>query len=398
MYSQSIASISFRPSPFVRECHELIVTEVLIRASRLAESMSVPPRSSSLNPSVPQTVQTLEFNHSPSVISSRVTDIVSEDGDEYHPEGAIAAAAQSKAKVLTESQYDHHRPASSQRDNWNRLPPLARSVLPIANWGGWRPGNAFGGPGVTMTNTSRPQSATSRSSRTHAPSITSHAFFRPMSSQRLQAQRGRPLTSGQTNVNSATQSNIGSSINRQSLGSNHTGQSGRAGYQENDVPPPSRDTEFTEQDLRDRASVNAGHITAQSIDESTRPLHRHPSYQRSDYPELHSNYTQDFSGNTPEQISSRSFQSSLLPAKSHSSLTQAMSNHNRYSSDATPPKLEHEGSPMMIETESGRNHEFFPGNTVFCCGGRFQNTRQRPINIATGALVILPAVLFFVYS
>ena len=358
--------------------------------------MSIPQRSSLLNPSLPQSTQTPDVHHSPSVVSSRVTDIVSEDGDEYHPEGAVAAAAQSKPKVLAESQHDPNRQASSQRGNWHRLPPSRRGIPSTTNWGGWSPGNTFGGPGVTMTNTSRPQSATSRSSRTHATSITSNAFFRPMSSQRLQAQRGRPPTLGQTNINNATPSNIGSSINRQSLGSNHTGQTG---YQENDVPPPSSGTEFTEQDLRDRASANAspvGNVTAQSLDESTRPLHRHPSRQRSNRLGLH---TQTFTGDFPEQKSSNSFQSSfLLPATSHSNPAQGIPNHNRYSSDAMSPKIEHEGTPSMTQADSRRNHEFFPGNTIFCCGGRFQNTRQRPINIATGILVVLPAVLFFVYS
>jgi palmitoyltransferase ZDHHC9/14/18 len=43
----------------------------------------------------------------------------------------------------------------------------------------------------------------------------------------------------------------------------------------------------------------------------------------------------------------------------------------------------------------GRNHEYFEGNTVFCLGGRLQNTRHRPINIGTGFLIVLPAALFF---
>lgn len=46
----------------------------------------------------------------------------------------------------------------------------------------------------------------------------------------------------------------------------------------------------------------------------------------------------------------------------------------------------------------GRNWEYFLGNTVFCMGGRLQNTKARPVNIATGAFVILPCILFFIFS
>jgi palmitoyltransferase ZDHHC9/14/18 len=35
---------------------------------------------------------------------------------------------------------------------------------------------------------------------------------------------------------------------------------------------------------------------------------------------------------------------------------------------------------------------------VFWGKGRFQNARERPINIITGILVVLPSGLFFAYS
>jgi palmitoyltransferase ZDHHC9/14/18 len=46
----------------------------------------------------------------------------------------------------------------------------------------------------------------------------------------------------------------------------------------------------------------------------------------------------------------------------------------------------------------GSNYEYFTGNTVFFLGGRLQNTRSRPINIATGLMFIIPGALFFVFS
>jgi palmitoyltransferase ZDHHC9/14/18 len=43
-------------------------------------------------------------------------------------------------------------------------------------------------------------------------------------------------------------------------------------------------------------------------------------------------------------------------------------------------------------------HQYFEGNTFFCLGGRFQNSRQRPINIATGSMIVVPCVLFLVFE
>lgn len=46
----------------------------------------------------------------------------------------------------------------------------------------------------------------------------------------------------------------------------------------------------------------------------------------------------------------------------------------------------------------GRNYEYYNGNAVFFLNGRLINSRQKPLNILTAFLAILPAVLFFVFS
>jgi palmitoyltransferase ZDHHC9/14/18 len=51
-----------------------------------------------------------------------------------------------------------------------------------------------------------------------------------------------------------------------------------------------------------------------------------------------------------------------------------------------------------VKTELGKNYQYFSGNTVFCWGGRLQNTRDRPVNIATGIFILVPAGLFFGFS
>lgn len=45
-----------------------------------------------------------------------------------------------------------------------------------------------------------------------------------------------------------------------------------------------------------------------------------------------------------------------------------------------------------------KNWQHFTGNTVFCWGGRLQNTRDRPVSAGTAILVILPTILFFVFE
>ena len=323
-----------------------------------------------------------------------MTDIASEDGDEYHPEGAAAAAARSRAVVSPGGQVDSARPLSPPRENWNRSSPSRRGAFTSGSTGGWRPGNAFGGPGVTMSNTSRPQSALSRTSKTHVPSLTSQAFFRPMSSQRLQAQRsGRPLV--QTEGPSTAHSDVASAVKRQSISSN---QAGQIGYHDVDIPPPSRGTEFTEQDLRDRDSINA----VQSIDGSTKPLHRRASQPLTTTVDTVTNHNHIIEGNEPVEKTAGSFRSNFhFPPSEHlrgSPLQTAVQGHNRLSSDATSPKSEHTNVILNDKARAGSNYEYHLGNTIFCLGGRFQNTKDRPINVATGILVVLPAVLFLVYS
>jgi palmitoyltransferase ZDHHC9/14/18 len=49
-------------------------------------------------------------------------------------------------------------------------------------------------------------------------------------------------------------------------------------------------------------------------------------------------------------------------------------------------------------SHAGRNYEYFNGNAVFFLRGRLINTRQRPLNVFTALLAIIPAALFFGFS
>ena len=351
-------------------------------------------------------IQVSGSHHAPSIISSRMTDLASEDGEEYHAGRTTAAGAQSSHRASGGGpSAEPTRPASaisSQRETGDQAPPSRGGILSFGSATSWRTHNAFGGPGTNMSNTSRPQSAASRTSRTHIPSVTSHAFFRPMSSQRLQAQRGTRFTSVGPSISSDDkQSGTGPSITRHSQLLNMIAQPGPQG---NDLPPPpSRGTDFTEQDTLDRASVNAsptGNATVQSIGESTRPLKKRSSNPRPTHLNLGQNYKQGSEGLSRTQKSPRSFKSNFLSSAKDDSPPRnaAQQQHQRLSSDASSPRFVHAKEPSQPKGPTGNNYQYFSGNTMFFLGGRLQNTRDRPINLATGILVVLPSILFFVYS
>lgn len=336
----------------------------------------------------------------PSVISSRMTDIASEVGDEYQPEG-LATRQTSTGRVN-----DSSRPQSpiSAQTRQSARAPSSRRGTPFPGTSstspGWRSGGAFGGPGGSISNTSRPQSANSRSSRSHVPSLASQAFFHPMSSQRLQAQRGnRPLVFQQT-TGFDGYSETGSNINRHSTGSNMTDQRVATAQTGNELPPPSRDTEFTEQDDRlTRTASPTGYGTAQSIGESERPLQAQVANVRPGQLDLGKNYKQSAGVLRPIERSPRSFRASfLIPSRNGVSPRSASHGRQRLGSVPAPPNDADTDTSTQGAPEAGINYEYFDGNTVFCWGGRLQNTRDRPINIATAIIVMLPSALFFAYS
>jgi palmitoyltransferase ZDHHC9/14/18 len=67
-------------------------------------------------------------------------------------------------------------------------------------------------------------------------------------------------------------------------------------------------------------------------------------------------------------------------------------------SNASSPHLaKHDPKDIMVRSV-GKNYEYFTGNTVFCLGGRLQNSRDRPINIISAVFILLPIGLFFASS
>ena len=362
----------------------------------MTSQQSSPFSRSPENHSFPTPLHTSESQAAPSIISSRMTDIASEEGDDYYTEGPATAGQSTSGPQSSRLPNDPSRPESamsSQTRPSMRSPPSRRG-LPFA--GGWKSGPAFGGPGGTISNTSRPPSATSRSSRTHVPSLAPHKFFRPMSSQRLQAQRsGRSVQIHQSGASLDGYSEAGSSGNRPrgpSLGSNVTAHRRLLMHDDHDLPPPSRDTEFSGPEEHE-STRNA---TRQSARNDRRQVSNQSNSYLSDHIDLGSKFKSHNGDQRSGTKSPKMFRANfLIPAEN---APRDSSLHNQPPRFATTRGNSGEKLPPRPNPRPGLNYQYFSGNTVFCWGGRFQNSRDRPVNIATGIFVVLPSVLFFVYS
>ena len=348
-----------------------------------------------------------EAGDAASVLSSRMTDIVSEDGDGNAAEATISSQSRRPSTRTATAEGTNSRPntgvtgISSQRGGWSQASASRRGF--VSRTPSQRT-NVTGS--VSGANAGRPQSATSR---THVPSLTSHAFFRPMSSQRLQAQRGgpRPPVPGQQGTTEDGSTEAGGSVRRTSLQSDTTAMQGPVspGSQEG-RPPPSRGTEMTEQETMERVTANTSptndHYPTGSLTESVRPLQRNPANTKGLSLNLDKSYKN--AGVIPTLVKTpHSFRSSfLLPSRGDpdpSSPNRSMQGREKLSSAASSPGLpSFEPTKIPLKKNLGSNYQYFSGNTIFFLGGRWQNARSRPINIGTGLLVIIPSVLFFIFS
>lgn len=298
-------------------------------------------------------------------ISSRMTDLVSEDGEQS--------------------------PVSPVSPNYPPPPSTVQS----------RPSVSRRGPPPTRSSqVGRPESSGSRLSRSHIPSMTAQGFFRPMSSQRLQAHRqGRPMTKG--TVSSTEEWGDQMSQNRRSLISNnstiHQGSLPPVDME----PPPSRGTEFTDPVLPDRNTSNAsptGDNTIRSLGESVRLLRDRDLNGKHRPAPL--NLAVNYSNNTNQPdaplkspLSFLSLQNKGMGHNGHDPR-----GHERLSSANTSPGPADMKKQQLPAGRLGKIYEYFPGNTLFCGGGRLQNARDKPINILTGTIVALPTALFFAFS
>lgn len=342
----------------------------------------------------------------PSIISSRMTDIASEDGDRNAEEQRLPNRL---SYLATDSRPGTARTVrSGSRGGWSQSTPnrrvLQRGSLTQSISG--------------SVSSARPPSSASRS---HVPSLQSHAFFHPMSSQKLQAQRGasRPSNLQMSTTHDASppsRDRVAVLRGAEPSPPPRMAQPSTATDEPAQEAPPSRGTEITDPETYDRHTANTspthGDYTANSLTESVRPLQR-------EHPDTHNlrldvDGTQNYHANapTPSRTPSRtprSFKSSFMLSRANSGANNSnrnMAGAEKLSSAATSPQTPTAPTSRMDTATTikdtpkklGKNYEHFEGNTVFCIGGRIQNTRHRPINVATGSFVVIPAVLFFVFS
>ncbi|RMZ78407.1 hypothetical protein DV738_g3879, partial [Chaetothyriales sp. CBS 135597] len=238
-------------------------------------------------------------------------------------------------------------------------------------------------PNPGPLHTSRPQSpggSLAQSAHSaHVPSLTAQGFMNPLSSQRLQAQRlRRPL--GQRNVNTPPPIADGDSA----LGGTSKRSSRLAGT--------SRLSHSMATDV-DRSEA------AESLDVAIHDLASVPDQARS------------INGSAVDKSLPATSRAAEGGPKSPLSFASAFSLGNKRGEDGhqvlpstatTPepgPRPEHKHQPVpAAATGVGKNYQYFEGNTVFFLGGRLQNARDRPISLATCTILVLPAVLFFVFS
>ncbi|KAL8772049.1 MAG: hypothetical protein Q9209_002715 [Squamulea sp. 1 TL-2023] len=354
----------------------------------------------------PTRLSTAGSTQAPSVISSQLTDMGSENGDNYQAEGAATMMRPGTAVSGGIFSNDPNRPPtarSSQPRSWTRSPTPRRGPVSPRSPKNWRFNGAFGGPGTTMSNTSRPQSQTSsRTSRTHVPSLASYSFFRPMSSQRLQAQRGgnRMAVGGQSMPSVDGSSDFGSTTNRNSIASNTTVQPAPDGSRKNDRAPLQDWNDFRErEDQRINNATSTGNTTFQSMAGSERPLNEHDPGIGATQFNPDKNEKQKHEASPPTQNGPRSFRPSfLIPATSSNRARMGRFSHERLSSSTSSPHSTMVKQLPVLTQQPKFNYQYFSGNTVFCWGGRLQNTRDRPINIISGLLILLPSILFFACS
>ncbi|KAI9797250.1 MAG: hypothetical protein M1825_006034, partial [Sarcosagium campestre] len=361
-----------------------------------------------------------ESQDAPSIISSRMTDLASDDGDEYRPSSAAPGSGAGPRPPTRSSA--HERPSTAATGTTSRLgawsphaqsqlqsqsrtnhlnisnSTLQRTASPVSAW------SSSGTSAPMMTN--RPPSSASRprsptSSRTHVPSLTSHAFFRPMSSQRLQAQRGaRASATPGSGASEDGYSETGSNTNRFSFGSRMAPRQAPTHPDHEPPPPPSRGTEATDNDGQDRPPTRhtslAGNWTVGSMSDSVTPLQDLHASKDATFTS-HEEYKQQVDRpESPPPRSPRTFRSKFMPSRNGAQASESTQGREKLSSATSSPPPD--SLKRLGKSTGPKNHEYFTGNTVFCLGGRLQNTRDRPINIATGLFVVVPAALFFAYS
>ncbi|EXJ92610.1 hypothetical protein A1O3_01162 [Capronia epimyces CBS 606.96] len=304
----------------------------------------------------------------PTTARSEISSAISEDGYGSRPQSGATTLPSLPNPPSSQHGYTHLRGITQPTNRSVRSNPAPSSTA----------------------GSSRPQSPASQVSRTHVPSLTAHGFFKPMSSQRLQAQRlRRPLGTKTMQPPTPIPDGEGDDDTRSMVSSR---QGPFHAMPKSHRPAPSITTEYTQSEIPETVDTPFPDYASHN-DAESQPVNE-PEVQKAQRPSRLNLAGTHRAGDAPQR-SPLSFRSGLSLGSKH----RLGPGHQPLSSNTTSPRYPPE-SNAQIATKSalGKNHEYFEGNTIFWLGGRIQNARDRPINIATGVLLVLPAVLFFVFS
>ncbi|KAI5357565.1 Putative palmitoyltransferase, DHHC domain-containing protein [Septoria linicola] len=269
-------------------------------------------------------------------------------------------------------------------------PPSQRSYRPFSRREGdtSRPGSGMSGP-------------------THVPSLTAQGFFRPMSSQKLQAQRGQtvaPPSSSQgghriqQGVDEESEERKGHQ-HRYSNASVNTAREAAIASRDGEAPPLPVSRGFSVATSSGGAPLMAGGPGSTASKNSTTPLHTRQNTNEK-------LQTIDSKPKSPRSLrnslgwgsnkSKRDVNEQRPSVKDHEKLSSVPASPNLRAKEkpASPARL----SPGPTTSKPGRNYQYYAGNYLFFCFGRCLNTKANPLNIATFVLTVLPAALFFAFS
>ena len=306
----------------------------------------------------------------PSTARSEISSAISDDGYGSRPQSAINQNPSLPNATSSQHGFSHLRGVNQ---------PSNRSVRSDAP----RPPSP-GGSSARHSEVSQP-------SRTHVPSLTAQGFHKPMSSHRLQALRrppgGRSMKPPEPIADGEGDGDDNVSVSSSRQGPFHAMPKGHR-------PAVSLATEYTQSEAPEHyETTSQDHVSNPDGDtglvngskrEKPRPKHL--------------NIAAAHSSEEPAQKSPLSFRS-MRSGFSLRSKNRVAPGHQHLSSNATSPEFPPSKRPSAPPRKTmGKNHEYFEGNTIFWGGGRFQNARDRPVNIASGIVLVLPAILFFVFS
>lgn len=279
-------------------------------------------------------------------------------------------------------------PSSGGGSSRARTRPSRRGLMSYASRGSW-------------TDPSRPPSA---ASKTHVPNLTSSAFTRPMSAQKLQGQKAqaqRPTSPlGQELISrKSNETESRSRKHRYSDASIVTLEHQNRPMVDADAPPVpvSRGTAATQADT----NVDGTTLRSTRTGGSSAPLHRG---ERPSHLDLRAAKNGSAPPAAKSPKSAKSLRASLglssRNGRDRSQNNTRTSGHEKLYSEPPSPKPDPEKAPRDTKRKKslGRNWEYYNGNAVFFFSGRILNSRRRPLNVFTALLAVLPAALFFGFS